>query len=41
MLTPAQLELLNTFERKLDPQHPENSGVAARILGFGETSTVI
>lgn len=41
MLTPAQLELLQTFELELDPQHPDNSRVPARILGYGEISTVI
>lgn len=41
MLTPEQRELLQIFERELDPQDPENSRIAARILGYGEISTVI
>ncbi len=41
MLNAAQLELLQTFERELDPQHPDASRVPARILGYGEISTVI
>jgi hypothetical protein len=34
------LELLEEFERGLDPQHPERSRIPARILGYGEISTV-
>jgi hypothetical protein len=34
------LELLREFERGLDPRHPERSKVPARILGYGEISTV-
>jgi len=34
------LEVLREFERGLDPQHPERSKVPARILGYGEISTV-
>jgi len=36
----VNLELLREFERGLDPQHPERSKVPARILGYGEISTV-
>jgi len=32
--------LLQAFERGLDPQHPERSPIPARILGYGEISTV-
>ncbi|MBI4670363.1 MAG: hypothetical protein HY741_01670 [Chloroflexi bacterium] len=40
-LATSQLALLQDFERGLDPQHPERSRVPARILGYGEISTVI
>jgi hypothetical protein len=33
-------ERLQEFERNLDPQHPERSQIPARILGYGEISTV-
>jgi len=33
-------DLLQRFERGLDPQHPERSAIPARILGYGEISTV-
>lgn len=33
-------DLLLAFERGLDPRHPERSKIPARILGFGEISTV-
>lgn len=36
----VDLELLQAFEGGLDPQHPERSKVPARILGYGEISTV-
>jgi len=36
----ANVELLQEFERGLDPQHPERSKVPARVLGYGEISTV-
>ena len=36
----VDLDLLRGFERGLDPQHPERSQVPARILGYGEISTV-
>lgn len=34
------LDLLRAFERGLDPRRPERSKVPARILGYGEISTV-
>ncbi|MCR4438213.1 MAG: hypothetical protein QHJ34_04120 [bacterium] len=33
-------ELLQRFERGLDPRVPERSAIPARVLGFGEISTV-
>ncbi len=33
-------ERLEEFERHLDPQHPERGPIPARILGYGEISTV-
>ena len=33
-------QLLQAFEQGLDPQHPERGKVAARVLGYGEISTV-
>ncbi len=36
----ANVELLQEFEQGLDPQHPERSKVPARVLGYGEISTV-
>jgi len=36
----VNLDLLREFERGLDPQHPEHSKIPARILGYGEISTV-
>ncbi len=39
-LSQANLELLQAFERGLDPQHPERSQMPARVLGYGEISTV-
>jgi hypothetical protein len=32
--------LLETFEQGLDPQHPERGKIPARVLGYGEISTV-
>ena len=32
--------LLEEFERHLDPRHPEESEIPARVLGYGEISTV-
>lgn len=34
------LELLREFERGLDPRHPERGRIPARVLGYGEISTV-
>ena len=39
-LSPAQLSLLRAFEQGLDPRRPERSRVPARVLGYGEISTV-
>ena len=36
----VDIGLLQEFERGLDPQHPERSKIPARILGYGEISTV-
>jgi hypothetical protein len=36
----VDLELLKAFERQLDPRHPEAGEIPARILGYGEISTV-
>ncbi|MBM4446451.1 MAG: hypothetical protein FJ023_03750 [Chloroflexi bacterium] len=33
-------DLLKEFERGLDPSHPENSKIPAKVLGYGEISTV-
>ncbi len=33
-------DLVQAFERGLDPQHPERSAIPARVLGYGEISTV-
>lgn len=32
--------ILEEFERGLDPRHPERSRIPARVLGYGEISTV-
>ena len=40
MLDEAGLQLLLDFERGLDPEHPERSQIPARVLGYGEISTV-
>ncbi len=34
------LELLEGFERQLDPRHPESGSIPASILGYGEITTV-
>ena len=34
------VEILEEFERGLDPRYPERSSVPARVLGYGEISTV-
>ncbi len=33
-------KLLADFERQLDPRHPESGEMGARVLGYGEISTV-
>lgn len=33
--------LLEEFERQLDLRFPERSGIPARVLGYGEISTVL
>ena len=33
-------DLLCEFEKHLDPRHPELSEIPARVLGYGEISTV-
>jgi hypothetical protein len=40
MLDSSRLELLQTFERQLDPQNPERGKTPAHVLGYGEISTV-
>ncbi len=35
------VELLRQFEKKLDPRFPERSEIPARVLGYGEISTVL
>lgn len=40
MLDSSRLELLQNFERGLDPQNPERGKIPARVLGYGEISTV-
>lgn len=39
---PLQIDpaLLRAFESQLDPRHPEASAIPARVLGYGEISTV-
>jgi len=37
---PIDLDLLREFERGLDPRYPDRSKVPARVLGYGEISTV-
>ena len=34
------IELLKQFEKGLDPEHPENSAIPAKVLGYGEISTI-
>lgn len=38
---PIDIDLLERFERGLDPAHPERSAVPATVLGYGEISTVL
>ena len=35
------VELLKRFEKGLDPRFPEKSAIPARVLGYGEISTVL
>jgi len=39
-LNQAGLQVLEAFERGLDPRHPEHSQIPAHVLGYGEISTV-
>lgn len=34
------IELLKEFERGLNPEHPEKSKIPAKVLGYGEISTI-
>ena len=36
----VDIELLKKFESGLDPAHPEKSKIPARVLGYGEISTI-
>jgi hypothetical protein len=36
----VDIELLKQFESGLDPEHPEHSVIPARVLGYGEISTI-
>ena len=40
MALPVNRELLKDFEESLDPSKPEESPVPAKVLGYGEISTV-
>jgi hypothetical protein len=40
LLGQTERQVLETFERGLDPRHPESSQIPAKILGYGEISTV-
>jgi hypothetical protein len=37
----VNVQLLQEFEKRLDPNFPERSGIPARVLGYGEISTVL
>ena len=37
---PVEPDFLERFEAGLDPQHPETSRIPARILGYGEISSI-
>ena len=39
-LSQTELDILQEFEKGLDPQYPERSRIPARVLGYGEISTV-
>jgi len=34
------IQVLNDFEKGLDPRHPERSTIPAKIIGYGEMSTI-
>src|SRR5574341_84505 len=34
------VDVLRVFEKGLDPRYPENGSIPARVLGYGEISTV-
>jgi len=36
----VDIELLKEFENGLDPEHPEHSRIPAKVLGYGEISTI-
>ena len=36
----VDIDLLKEFEKGLDPEHPEKSRIPARVLGYGEISTI-
>lgn len=36
----ADIELLKAFEKGLDPEKPQESAIPARVLGYGEISTI-
>jgi len=36
----VDIELLKEFEKGLDPEYPEKSRIPARVLGYGEISTI-
>jgi hypothetical protein len=38
---PIDIDLLERFERGLDPAYPERSAIPAVVLGYGEISTVL
>jgi len=38
---PIDIELLKAFEKGLDPRFPERGPVPARVLGYGEMTTVL
>lgn len=40
-ILPIDIDLLERFERGLDPAHPERSAIPAAVLGYGEISTVL
>ncbi len=39
-LSQTELDILREFEKGLDPRFPERSRIPARVLGYGEISTV-